>query len=117
MAKLELITEQLAKMSREVKEHQRIIRGINKKIVDLKRELSAILDESELQQIKNRHGTFYFSRRPYPYVIDYEQFANFIYTEKRLDLLSDTPLRTALTGNIPGIEIREKRSLNVINKD
>lgn len=117
------ITKELAKEHAEYSRLTTKRTGINKIIIELKAELTEIMNEEEMQQIKNPNGTFYFSRRKKPTVMDHEEFAEFVYSHRSLDLLhmhlnkeaeylTERLMETTGQG-IPGVDIIEFKVLNV----
>lgn len=117
------ITKELAQEHRKYSTLTTKRNTLSKHVSELKRELVELMEEEEMQQIKNVSGTFYFTNRKKPKVMDYEAFSDYIYKNKRLDLLYmhlnkeaeylTEQLMERTNRGIPGVEILPFKILNV----
>lgn len=114
------ITQELAKEHKEYKALNTKKKAVLKRVNDLKIELKEIMDEGEMQQIKNSSGTFYFTRKQRLSIVDHSAFTDYIYSNKKLDLLYMHLNKEAEylfeKERIPGVEVIPFKTLNVKSK-
>lgn len=113
MRSIQIVTAELATANQLLKTIKAQQTAASKRVTELKNELTDIMRDTNVDQLKNVHGTFYFSNRKVPHIVDYERFAAFIYTHHRLDLLQMRCSKGALAEPVPGIEERQIQTLNV----
>jgi hypothetical protein len=113
MRTIKVVTAELATANQLLKTIKAQQTSASKRVLDLKIELTEIMRSTNVDQLKNDHGTFYFSTRKVPNIVDYERFAAFIYSHHRLDLLQMRPSKGALAEPVPGVEARQIQTLNV----
>lgn len=113
MRSIQVVTAELATANQLLNTIKAQQTAASKRVRDLKEELTELMHGSNLDQLKNDQGTFYFSTRKVPHIVDYERFAEYIYSHHRLDLLQMRCSKGALAEPVPGIEERQIKTLNV----
>jgi hypothetical protein len=91
-------------------------KDIAEEIRELRKELIALMNGENIRQFRNDYGLFYFTQKEKAIIKDYEVLAEYIYDNRRLDLINLSPSKQALEEEIPGIERLEYRILNVRGK-